>query len=69
MILIFRPFLVANQAMRLSGRTSEVKDMWLRQACRHAVDAAQDLIEFSVNMSQICTVCKPFNSNHITIPY
>jgi hypothetical protein len=65
-ILVFRPFLVANQAMRVSGGTGEIKDMWLRQACRHAVDAAQDSIEFSVNMSQICTVVESFNPDHIT---
>ncbi|RGP71231.1 c6 zinc finger domain-containing [Fusarium longipes] len=54
-ILIFRPFQVAKQAMRVNGGLSEVKDMWLRQACRHAVDAAQDSIEFSAHMGQICT--------------
>ncbi|KAG8664947.1 uncharacterized protein FPOAC1_012924 [Fusarium poae] len=57
-ILIFRPFLVAKQAMRVNGGTNEVKDMWLRQACRHAVDAAQDSIEFSVNMGQTCTASR-----------
>lgn len=55
-ILIFRPFLVAQHAIRVSGRSSESKDMWLRQACRYAVDAAQDSIEVSANSSQVCKV-------------
>ncbi|KAH7242804.1 hypothetical protein BKA59DRAFT_400407 [Fusarium tricinctum] len=53
-ILIFRPFLITNHAMRVSGGTGETKDMWLRQACRHAVNAAQDSIEFSSNVGQVC---------------
>ncbi|KAI9168003.1 Zinc finger protein grt1 [Paramyrothecium foliicola] len=44
-ILIFRPFLVADYAMRVNRKVEGCNEMWLRQACRHAVDAAQDSIE------------------------
>ncbi|KPA36176.1 c6 zinc finger protein [Fusarium langsethiae] len=55
LILIFRPFLVANQAMRVTGGKSDIKqDMWMRQACRHAIDAAQDSIQYFSNISQEC---------------
>lgn len=57
-LLIFRPFLVAKHAMRVKGG-KDVREMWLRQACRYAVDAAQDSIEFVGSMlisGQICTV-------------
>ncbi|KAF5676564.1 C6 zinc finger domain-containing protein [Fusarium heterosporum] len=57
-ILIFRPFLIAQYAMRVNGGTGEIKEMWLRQACRHAVDAAQDSIEFSANINQIGSISR-----------
>ncbi|WXC58344.1 hypothetical protein SNK03_004241 [Fusarium graminearum] len=53
-ILIFRPFLVANQAMRVTGGAGEIKEMWMRQACRYAIDAAQDSIEFFWNIDRVC---------------
>lgn len=41
-LLTFRPFLVANAVMTAQARQKE--GMWLRQACRCAVGAAQDSI-------------------------
>ncbi|RGP62686.1 c6 zinc finger domain-containing protein [Fusarium sporotrichioides] len=65
-ILIFRPFLVANQAMRVTGGASEIKDMWLRQACRHAIDASHDSIDFFSNISQTCRPSKySYNMEYI----
>jgi hypothetical protein len=56
-ILIFRPFLVASYAMRTSGMRDS-REMWLRQACRHAVDAAQDSIVFTNNMISNNSTCR-----------
>lgn len=60
-ILIFRPFLVANQAMRVTGGAGEIKEMWMRQACRYAIDAAQDSIEFFWNIDRVCGVGEALN--------
>ncbi|KFA79463.1 hypothetical protein S40288_09713 [Stachybotrys chartarum IBT 40288] len=49
-LLIFRPFLVANYAMRAKGEWRDTNEMWLRQACRYAVDAAQDSLVFANNL-------------------
>ncbi|EOO02409.1 putative c6 zinc finger domain protein [Phaeoacremonium minimum UCRPA7] len=49
-MLVFRPFLVADFALRSAGSVSYDERMWLRHACRCAVDAAQDSITFASNM-------------------
>jgi hypothetical protein len=48
-LLIFRPFLVAAYALQKSRSTKLVTQMWLRQACRRAVDASQDFIIYASN--------------------
>ncbi|RKK09284.1 hypothetical protein BFJ66_g15253 [Fusarium oxysporum f. sp. cepae] len=49
-ILVFRPFLVADFALRSAGNVTHEERMWLRHACRCAVDAAQDSIAFTSSM-------------------
>ncbi|KAH9204794.1 fungal-specific transcription factor domain-containing protein [Leptodontidium sp. 2 PMI_412] len=71
-LLTFRPFLIAKAARQAhieskqgEGRTfvPGVTDdeMWLRQACRHAVDAAQDQISFLCNSTS--EACKRLRYN------
>ncbi|KAI0469137.1 hypothetical protein F4859DRAFT_516490 [Xylaria cf. heliscus] len=50
-VLTFRPFLIAEFALHLGAQHSPSKHMWLRRACRIAVEAAQDCI---VNMNEAC---------------
>ncbi|EEY16571.1 C6 zinc finger domain-containing protein [Verticillium alfalfae VaMs.102] len=67
----FRPFLVASAAMSASKRQAE--GMWLRQACRHAVDAAQDSIVYIGNVirnfceGHVCRVRLPSTVLRITV--
>ncbi|KAJ9141826.1 C6 zinc finger domain containing protein [Pleurostoma richardsiae] len=49
-MLVFRPFLVAESALRSAGSAAHDEKMWLRHACRCAVDAAQDSIAFTSSM-------------------
>jgi hypothetical protein len=42
-LLTFRPFLVTEA---LAGNQQKQGAMWLREACRHATDAAQDSLVF-----------------------
>ncbi|RBQ80115.1 hypothetical protein FVER14953_21717 [Fusarium verticillioides] len=51
-MLVFRPFLVADFALRSNGSFRHEERMWLRQACRYAIDAAQDSIAFTNSMFQ-----------------
>lgn len=46
-LLTFRPFLVAERALAASPEGQGVGSMWLRQACRTAIDAAQDGILYA----------------------
>jgi hypothetical protein len=62
-LLTFRPFLVAEA---LAETQQKHGLMWLREACRHATDAAQDsliFVETQQNASEACKVCTP---NHGT---
>ena len=58
-LLTFRPFLILEASATSVGQTVA---MWLRQACRHATDAAQDSLVF-VSMlyakSEVCRVYHP----------
>ena len=45
-LLAFRPFLVAEAALRSRNSVRSDEEMWLRQACRIATDTAQDLLVF-----------------------
>ncbi|KAK1533300.1 C6 zinc finger domain-containing protein [Colletotrichum paranaense] len=49
-LLIFRPFLIAEAALQSGEGSGGIGDIWLRQACRHATDAAQDALAFTWNM-------------------
>ncbi|KAH8700460.1 fungal-specific transcription factor domain-containing protein [Talaromyces proteolyticus] len=51
---MFRPFLVAESTVQ-SGQTAE---LWLRQACRNATDAAADSIAFVSSMFNTIDVSK-----------
>lgn len=71
-LLTFRPFLIvaaARQRQRLvaadiPGDTPGISlagdEMWLREACRYAVDSSRDQISFmmsSIRETDICKVC------------
>ena len=47
-LLTFRPFLVAYAFMTDQARQNEA--LWLRQACKYAVDAAQDSTAYIENV-------------------
>ncbi|TDZ30785.1 putative transcriptional regulatory protein [Colletotrichum spinosum] len=46
-LIIFRPFLIAEAALQSGSAAGQTGDIWLRQACRHATDAAQDALAFT----------------------
>ncbi|WYZ39521.1 hypothetical protein EsH8_III_001435 [Colletotrichum jinshuiense] len=46
-LLIFRPFLIAEAALQSGQGSTQMGDIWLRQACRYATDAAQDALAFT----------------------
>jgi hypothetical protein len=52
-LLTFRPFLVTEA---LAGNRQKQGAMWLREACRHATDAAQDSLVF-INNELVTTGC------------
>ena len=58
MILVFRPFLVSSYAIQSGTRLGAHDDMWLHQACRHAVNAAQDCIRFTSDALQKVEGCR-----------
>lgn len=62
-LLTFRPFLVADYALASSKETQSADTMWLRQACRHAIDAAQDSIVFTTSMFRRVEACKTSRYN------
>lgn len=67
-LLIFRPFLIAESALRTKS-SSAPGEMWLRQACRCAIDAAQDYLVFASGLlksSDICKVGTPPPIQHIS---
>lgn len=56
-LLNFRPFLVAEA---LVPNQQGFQPMWLREACRHAVNAAQDSLVFissKFTSNEACRVC------------
>ncbi|WDK18244.1 C6 zinc finger domain-containing protein [Colletotrichum graminicola] len=57
-LLIYRPFLIAEAALLSGEGSSGMGDIWLRQACRHATDAAQDALAFTSNMLRGPEECK-----------
>ena len=54
-LLTFRPFLVTGA---LAGSQQKQGAMWLREACRHATDAAQDTLVFIDNDLATTGSCK-----------
>lgn len=48
----FRPFLIAESALHAGGSNKGMGELWLRQACRNATDAASDSIDFMHTMFQ-----------------
>lgn len=57
-ILVFRPFLVSSHAIQSGTRRGAHDDMWLHQACRHAVNAAQDSIRFTSDALRKVEACR-----------
>lgn len=69
-LLTFRPFLIvaaARQRQRLvaadtSGNTPGISlagdEMWLREACRYAVDSSRDQISFMLSSIRETDICK-----------
>ena len=71
-MLTFRPFLLDKSAAQGMKSTQTNGQMWLRQACRNATDAAQDSIVYmydkirtidACKVSGVCTKCLPWPKN------
>ncbi|KAI1124028.1 hypothetical protein F5Y10DRAFT_285470 [Nemania abortiva] len=64
LLLTFRPFLIAEFALHLGAQRSSSNHMWLRRACRAAVEAAQDCIIYMNETYHDFDLCKsiPFNA-------
>ncbi|ETS82873.1 hypothetical protein PFICI_04749 [Pestalotiopsis fici W106-1] len=64
-ILTFRPFIIAGAASTHPEGGSQPlgEQMWLRQACRSAVDAAQDLIMYSCAKIRTVPRCRALRFN------
>jgi hypothetical protein len=63
-LLTFRPFLVTEA---LAGNRQKQGAMWLREACRHATDAAQDSLVFINNELDTTASCKVSTLRCLTI--
>ncbi|KAI0188717.1 hypothetical protein EV127DRAFT_115600 [Xylaria flabelliformis] len=63
LLLTFRPFLIAEFALHLRALRSPSKHMWLRHACRTAVEAAQDCIVFMGEAYHDFDICKSVRFN------
>ena len=57
-MLTFRPFLLDRSAAQGRTSTQISGQMWLRQACRYATDAAQDSIVFISDKIRTTDACK-----------
>ncbi|KAK9426730.1 hypothetical protein SUNI508_00257 [Seiridium unicorne] len=57
-LLTYRPFLIAESALKPSSDHREPDTMWLRQACRYATDAAQDAIVYATSSYRKDDACK-----------
>ncbi|RJE21280.1 hypothetical protein PHISCL_06376 [Aspergillus sclerotialis] len=57
-LLSFRPFLIAYSALKSTSSDRPTEELWIRQACRHATDAAQDYIVVVSNIFRISDACK-----------
>ncbi|KAF2971492.1 hypothetical protein GQX73_g2126 [Xylaria multiplex] len=60
LLLTFRPFLIAEFALHLR---SSSKHMWLRRACRIAIEAAQDCIVYMNEAYRDFSLCKTIRFN------
>ncbi|KAI1741489.1 hypothetical protein F4680DRAFT_446948 [Xylaria scruposa] len=63
LLLTFRPFLIAEFALYLRALRSPSKHMWLRHACRTAIEAAQDCIVYMNEAYQDFDICKSIRFN------
>ncbi|KAI4599596.1 hypothetical protein KJ359_001693 [Pestalotiopsis sp. 9143b] len=57
-MLTFRPFLVIESASQPTGASYQTGEIWLQQACRRAINAAQDCIQIASDMFRMYDVCK-----------
>ncbi|KAI0167704.1 hypothetical protein BJ166DRAFT_239504 [Pestalotiopsis sp. NC0098] len=63
-MLTYRPFLIAESALKpTAGDKKEPDVMWLRQACRYAIDAAQDSIVYAESLYRKDNLCKTLRYN------
>ncbi|KAI0401484.1 hypothetical protein F4802DRAFT_618937 [Xylaria palmicola] len=67
LLLTFRPFLIAEFALHLKAIRPPMTHMWLRRACRIAVEAAQDCVVYINEAYQEFELCKaiPFNAFYL----
>jgi hypothetical protein len=57
-LLVFRPFMVAESAISVDSRSHLSSELWLRQACRRATNTAQDAIFFVNNLYEVSIECR-----------
>jgi hypothetical protein len=57
-LLVFRPFMVAESAISVDDRSHLSSELWLRQACRRATNTAQDAIFFINNLYEASIECR-----------
>ncbi|KAI1846645.1 hypothetical protein JX265_009052 [Neoarthrinium moseri] len=62
-ILTYRPFLIAESALQQGNGHQESEAMWLRQACRHATDAAQDSMVYTSSAFRKNEICRSMRYN------
>ncbi|OTB02667.1 hypothetical protein M426DRAFT_322431 [Hypoxylon sp. CI-4A] len=62
-LLTFRPFLIAESALPSTQNNVSPQQVWLRQASRYAVNAAQDSIAYASYMFQKDDVCRSSRYN------
>jgi hypothetical protein len=57
-LLVFRPFMVAESAIDVDSRSHLSSELWPRQACRRATNTAQDAIFFVNNLCEVSIECR-----------
>ncbi|KAF2008030.1 hypothetical protein P154DRAFT_528666 [Amniculicola lignicola CBS 123094] len=67
LMLAFRPFLIAEFALRSNPNRNPNEQMWLRRAYRVAVDAAQDLIQYISHKASISPTCQSLRYHAVFI--
>ncbi|KAJ8131716.1 hypothetical protein O1611_g1911 [Lasiodiplodia mahajangana] len=63
LLLTFRPFLIAEFALHLGAQHPSSNHMWLRRACRIAIEAAQDCTVYMSQAYHEFDLCKSIRFN------